>query len=465
MPRTALALINGVATAAILLATAAGCEPAPESKGGQAVSPVTRVETVHPERHTIRRSVSEPGELQAFETAAIHARIPGYVRSWTVNIGDRVRKGQVIAELSVPELEADVQQKKAAVDQAIAKHKLAGAAVKVAEANVAGAQARLTEVRAGTRRAEADVVRWEAEFQRVGQLFKDRAQTGSLLDETRNKLHSAEATRDEVTAQIASAEVAVIQARAALEQAHSDVGASAAAIEVARAEARHAEALLGFARIEAPFDGIIIQRNVDTGDLTQPGADQRPLFIVARSDVVTIWVAIPEIFAPAVNPGDRAEVKLQAIPGQIIEGKVTRISWALDPKVRTLRAEIDIPNPEAKLQPGLYANATIIAEEHPDVLTLPIPAVVSEQGKDYCVVVVDGKAVHRPIRIGISDGTRTEVVSGIVGGEAIVKANAASLADGQPVQAIEPASPSLAPASAPSPTPGGAGKPAGAARP
>ncbi len=463
MPRTALALINGVAIAVILLAMGSGCERAAESRGGQAISPVTRVETVHPERHTIRRSVGEPGELQAYETATMHARIPGYVRSWTANIGDRVKKGQVIAELSVPELEADVQQKKAAVDQAIARRKLAGAAVKVAEANVAGAEAKLTEVRAGIKRAEADLVRWQAEFKRVEQLFKERAQTGSLLDETSNKLHAAEATRDEVTAQIASAEVAVIQARASLEQAHSDLGASAAAIEVARAETRHAGALLGFARIEAPFDGIIIQRNVDTGDLTQPGADQPPLFVIARSDIVTIWVAIPEIFAPAVNPGDRAEVKLQAIPGQIIEGKVTRISWALDPRVRTLRAEIDIPNPEAKLQPGLYANATIIAEEHPDVLTLPITAVVNEQGKDHCVVVVDGKAVHRPIRIGISDGTRTEVVSGIVGGDAVVKANAASLADGQPVQAIEPASPPSAPT--PASIPGPAGKSAGAARP
>ncbi|MHB1556282.1 MAG: efflux RND transporter periplasmic adaptor subunit [Isosphaeraceae bacterium] len=457
MPRTAFARINGLATAVILLAMAAGCEPVPEGKGGQAGLPLAHVETVHPERHTVRRRVGEPGELQAFETATIGARIPGYVRSWTVNIGDRVKKGQVIAELSVPELEADVQQKKAGVDQAVARRKLAGAAVKVSEANVAAAEAKLTEVRAGIKRAEADLIRWQAECNRVEQLFKERAQTGSLLDETRNKLHSAEATRDEVTAQIASAEVAVIQARASLEQAHSDVGASAAAIEVARADARHAEALFGFARIEAPFDGIVIQRNVDTGDLTQPGADQPPLFVIARSDVVTIWVAIPELFAPAVNPGDRAEVKLQAIPGRIIEGKVTRISWALDPRVRTLRAEIDIPNPEAKLQPGLYATATIIAEEHPDVLTLPITAVVSEQGKTYCIAVVDGKAVHRPIRIGISDGIRTEVVSGIVASDAVVKANAASLVDGQPVQVIEPASPPSAP--------GTAGKPAGAARP
>jgi HlyD family secretion protein len=433
-------LWKGLATALILLAVAAGCEDASEgSKGGQAALPITRVEVVHPERHTVRRTVREPGELQAFETATIHARIPGYVKAWNVNIGAHVKRGQSLAELSVPELVADVEQKKAAVDHAVAKHKLAGAAVKVAETNVAGAEAKLTVVRAGIKRADADRVRWQAEFQRVEQLFQAHAQTGSLLDETRNKLRASEAARDEVGAEVVSAEVAVLQARAAQDQAHSDVGGAAAAIEVAKADARHADALFGFARIEAPFDGIVIQRNVDTGDLTQPGADQPPLFVIAKSDIVTIWVAIPEIFAPTVNPGDRALVKLPAMPGPAIEGKVTRISWALDPRVRTLRAEIDIPNPDAKLQPGLYASATVIAEEHPDVLTLPATAVVSEEGKDYCVTVTAGRATRRPIRLGLSDGTRTEVVSGIKPEEAVVLVNAASLADGQPVHVAEPA--------------------------
>ena len=138
--------------------------------------------------------MGEPGELQAFETTAIHAKIAGYVKNWTVNIGATVKKGQVLAELSVPEMEAELRQKQAAVEQAVAKHKQAGAAVKVAEANVAGAEAKLAEVQAGIARAEADLARWQAEYQRVEQLFREQAQTGSLLDETRNKLRSAEAT-------------------------------------------------------------------------------------------------------------------------------------------------------------------------------------------------------------------------------------------------------------------------------
>jgi RND family efflux transporter MFP subunit len=444
MRRATLSTVIGPATGAILMALIAGCERPSEGKAAHAAGsalPMTRVEVVRPERHTVRRSVGEPGELQAFETTAIHAKIPGYVKEWTVNIGAQVKKGQVLVELSVPEMESDVQQKKAMVALAVAKDKQAGDAVRTAAANVAGAEAKLAEVRAGIKRVDADLVRWQAEYKRVEQLFQERAQTGSLLDETRNKLRASEATRDEVQAQVATAEVAVTQVRAARDQADSDLGAAAAAIKVAEEDARHAEALLGYAKIEAPFDGIVTQRNVNTGDLTQSGADKPPLFIVARSDIVTIRVNVPEAFAAAVNPGDRADVKLQELKGKIVEGKVSRISWALDPKTRTIRVEIDIPNPGGKLLPGLYAYATVIVEEHPDVLTVPMTAVVKEKDKSYCVAVVEGKAVRRPIEVGLSDGTWTEILSGLVGDEVVAKANAASLADGQPVESTESANP------------------------
>ena len=447
MPPQRVMVHVGLAAAAALSVLAAGCERPSEGKpegASRSGIPIARVETVRPERHTVRRSVGEPGQLEAFETTSLYANVQGYVKRWTVNIGAAVKKGQVLAELAVPELEAELRQKRAAVEQASAKHRQAGAAVEVAEANVKAARARLDEVRAGVGRAKADLARWQAEYKRVEQLFHARAQTGSLLDETRHKLHSSEAADDEVEAQVKTAESGVVQSQAELDRARSDLGAAAATIDVAKEDARRVEALLGYTRIEAPFDGIVIRRNVDTGQLTHPGATGEPLFIVARSDIVTIAVGIPEAFAPALNAGDRADVKLQAMNGRIVEGKVSRISWALDPKTRTIRAEIDLPNPGGTLLPGLYAYATIIVEEHPDVLTVPTTAVVKETGKSYCVAVVSGKAVRRAITTGLNDGTRTEVVSGLDAGDAVVKANAASLTDGQAVDVVEPAGPSPA---------------------
>ena len=434
---------------AAAVAAASGCQRSSEKKADRSTQPVMRVEVVRPERYTVQRTVGEPGELKAYETTPIHAKIAGYVKDWTVNIGTEIKKGQVLAELWVPEMEADLQEKRAAVDQAVARRAQAEAAVKVAQAAVTSAEAKIVEVRAGIARVDADLTRWQQEYRRVEQLFNERAQTGTLLDETRNKLRSAEAARDEIRAKVKSAEAALSEARSELDKARSDVVAAAASIDVARSETRHAEAMLGYARIEAPFDGIITRRNVDTGHLTRPGADAPPLFVAARTDVVTITVDIPEAYSTDVNPGDRALVKLQAMKGRAVEGKVTRTAWALDPKTRTIRVEIDIPNPGAKLRPGLYAYATVIVQEHRDVLTVPTTAIVQEKDKAFCVTVADGKAVRKPIGTGLSDGTRTEVTSGLEGGEEVIKASAASIVEGQSLKVVTPEAQAARPESAP----------------
>jgi HlyD family secretion protein len=428
-----------VSIAVAAAAAAAGCERPSEKKAGHPAQAVRQVEVIKPERHTVRRSVGEPGQLEAVETTPIHAKIAGYVRVVNVNIGSEIKKGQTLAELWVPEVEADLQETRAAVDQAQAKKAQAEAAVKVAQAAVTSAAAKQTEAQAGVKRVDADLARWQQEYRRVEQLFNERAQTGTLLDETRNKVRSAESAGDEVRAKVNSAEAALSEARSELDKARSDVLAAAATIEVTRSEARHAEAMLGYARIEAPFDGIITRRNVDTGHLTRPGSDAPPLFVAARSDIVTIVIDIPETYATEVNRGDDVLVKLQAMKGRTVEGKVTRIAWALDPKTRTIRTEIDIPNPGGKLRPGLYAYATVIVEEHKDVLTIPTTALVQDKDKAFCATVVDGKAVRKVIKTGLSDGTRTEVVSGLQGSELVVKANAASLSDGQDVRVQEEA--------------------------
>jgi HlyD family secretion protein len=441
MPRTFLFRVNCFAASTFLFALPVGCDRPSESKADQAAPAVTRVEIVRPERHTVRRSVGEPGELQAFETTAIHAKIAGYVKNWTVNIGAAVKKGQVLAELSVPELNAEVDQKEASVRHAVAKQEQARAAIKVAEANVAGAEAKLVDVRAGVKRAEADLNLWQSQTERVKGLVNEHAVTQQVLEETQSQLRSAEAARAEIDARVKTAEVAVIQSRAARDQADSDLGVATAAIEVAKEDTRRVEALLGYCKIESPMNGIVTQRNVDTGDLTRAGADAEALFVIARSDIVTVRVNVPEGFAAAVNPGDHALVKFPEMKGKTVEGKVSRISWALDPKTRTIRVEIDIPNPGGKLLPGLYAYATVIVEEHADALTVPTTAIITEKEKTYCVVVEGGRAARRPITLGLGDGTLVEVVSGLDGSEAVVKANVTSLAHGQPVEVVEPLHP------------------------
>jgi HlyD family secretion protein len=434
---------------ALVIALIAGCEAPPPANSLKADTasgvPPTRVVAVKPARATIRRTVEEPGQINAFETTHIHAKLSGFLKNVTVDIGSKVKEGDVMAELWMPELEAEHRQKEALVDQAEAERAQDEASVRVAQATVASADAKLVEVQAGIKRAEADLARWHSEANRVQQLVRDSVITGSLYDETRSKLQAADASLDEVRAHVKSAEAAVAESRAALEKARSDVLAASAHVEVAREDAGRVEALLAYAKIKAPFDGIVTQRYFDTGHLTQPGAATEPLFVVARSGLVTIAVDVPEMSAVAVDLGDRALISIQALEGRTFEGTVTRTAWALDPKTRTLRTEIDIPNPEGVLRPGLYAYATLVVDERSNVLSLPISAIVKEGDKAFCVCVVNGRAVRKPIRIGINDGAQAEIMSGLDGTEVVVKANASSLADGQSLEVTEVETPANTP--------------------
>jgi multidrug efflux pump subunit AcrA (membrane-fusion protein) len=393
---------------------------------------------VRPERATVRRSTEQPGQIEAYEETTIYARVSGYVQKWNVDIGAKVAKGQVLAVISVPDLDAEAELKQATVEESEAKLAQAKASQEVAHANLASTQAKLVEVRAGIKRVDADLARWQAEYKRVEQLHNERALTGSLVDETRSKLGASESAREEVYAQVKSAEAAVRHGEAMLDKARSDVTAAAAGIKVARSEARRVQALQNFATIVAPYDGVITRRHVDVGDLTEPGSHGQPLFVVARDDVVRISVGVPEMYATQVEAGDRVLVHLQAITGNDFEGKVTRTSWTLDAKNRTLRTEIDLENPKGTLRPGLYAYATIMVDEHADVLTVPSTALVREDSRTFCVAVADGKAVRRPVSVGLEDGTRAEILSGLQPNDAVVKAYASALSDGQLVEVIQP---------------------------
>jgi RND family efflux transporter MFP subunit len=419
---------------------AAGCGRSPVARADAKAAPaVARVEVVKPEKKTVRRTTEQPGEVEAYEVTPIYARVAGYVKTWSAQIGDRVKTGQVLAELDVPEVAAEADQKGAAVEEASAREAQAVAAVEVAKANLVSAGAKLDEANAGVSRAAADVTRWRAEMKRVEQLFKESALTGSLLDETRSKREAAEAARAEVAAQVKTAEAAVRQAQAMLDRAKADATAAAAGVKVARFDARRAEALRSFATIAAPYDGTVTQRGTNVGDLTEPGPNGKPLYTVARDDRVRVVVNVPEMFATAVEPGDPVRVRLQALPGRVVEGKVARSSWALEKKSRSVRVEVDMENPEGAVRPGLYATAVVTVEEHDDALTLPTSAVVrTADGQAYCVVVVDGRAVKSPVRLGIEDGTSVEVISGLRGSETVVKAGAGSLSDGQALVVVTP---------------------------
>ncbi len=432
--------LAGSSLAVVLFASGVmGCDqppqPSTKNSAGAPLSDTLRVTVLKPERMTIRRTTEQPGQIQAFETTPVHARIGGYVKMVTVNIGDRVKAGQLLAELDVPEVEAEARQKVAAVEQARADRSQAEAAVAVAKSAVATAQAKAAEVQATTRRTVADVSRWEAEAARIEQLARESAVTGSLRDETRSKLEAARAAADEAKAHVRSAEAALDEARSALDKSKADSASSTVKIKVAKADQSRVEAMLGFAKITAPYDGVVTRRHIDPGHLTVPGGTGEPLFVVARTEVVSVVVAVPEVESALVESGDPAKIRIQSLAGREVSGKVARTSWALDQGTRSLRVEIDLPNADGALRPGMYAYTTIVASERADVLTLPVSAIIREPGKAYCVVAEEGKARRRPLRVGLSDGIRIEILEGLATGVTVI-ASGADLAEGQAVQLV-----------------------------
>jgi RND family efflux transporter MFP subunit len=439
--------------AVLLLAICCGCgspptaSPPPAAAAGDAAAPVPAVTVGTPTRTTLRRVTTQPGQVEPFEVTELHAKVAGFVERVLVDIGDAVKEGELLAELALPEVAAERDQKTAIIEQALAELRQAEAQRKVAVANRDAAAARVDEVKAAITRADADVARQSSELRRTERLVAEGAVTDALVNEMRSELAAVKAERDEVDAMVRSAQAAIAQAEAGIEQAESDIAAARSRVEVAKADRVKIEALLEYGRIVAPFDGTVRSRLIHPGFLTTPNGGGDPLFVVTRSDTLRVVVAVPEIDAAFVDVGDPVEIRLQAVPGLVINGTVARTAGSLDDATRTLRTEIDLDNRPAavavdsraaspQLRPGLYATTTIIAETHSDAIAIPEAAIVRHpEGGAVCFVLENDVATRRPITTGLRDNGLVEITAGLEGTERVVTVGAASLADGQRVRA------------------------------
>jgi multidrug efflux pump subunit AcrA (membrane-fusion protein) len=425
--------------------------PAVETTAAAAVT------TGRPERQTVRQRVEQPGQIEGFEEAPVYARVAAYVRAVRVDIGDRVKAGAVLAELAVPEMEKELHQKEAAVSLAKAEIAHARRALQGAEAGLHKAEAQAAQAEAGRTRAEAGYRHWRTEYERAQRLLPRHVVDEQEHERALDQFKSAEAARDESAASIRVAAAAREESQAQRDQAESNVRVAEAKLEVAEADRQHTATLLEYATLRAPFDGVVTRRQTDVGRFVQPaqGSDAKgpPLFVVVRTDPVRIFVDVPEAAAGFVREGTPARVRVQALADEEFEGRVARTSWQLDARTRTLRTEIDLPNPAGRLRPGMYA-AAVLTVERPGALTLPAAAVLNPDGQPLVVLVQDGKAVRVPVSLGTRLGQRVEVLRKQVaparpdapaaweafgGTEEVVLTNASAVTDGQAVRTDGPA--------------------------
>lgn len=358
--------VLGVAALLVSGVGQAACT-APHANQDKTPSSAIAVTVVRPERRTLTRTLKAPGTLEAIEVATLYAKIAGYLSRIEVDRGDRVRRGQVLAEISVPEMASE--------------HDVAAAQLRHAEANLDLQRItadRLTEIR--------------------------RAEPGAVIQQQ----------VDEALARVQMEEATVSRLRA----------------ELARLKT-----LMGYSTIRAPFDGIVTDRFVDAGAMIQLATTsaQAPIVTVMNMDTVRVFVDVPEPDVPFVTRGTPARLSHDALPGEGFRGTVTRYSTALDPRTRTMKTEIDLPNSDHRLRPGMYGIVTIELERREKALTVPATTLLVDKEATYVFTVVDGRATRTLVTIGYNDGIVVEILDGLEDGARVVESGKGLCGDGSPV--------------------------------
>ena len=444
------------------------------------VTAAPTVRLVTPEVRNIVRVVAQPGFVQSYERSSVYPKMNAYILNWNVDIGDKVKKGDALANLFVPELVEDHATKGATVVLDRERISLAREVVQVARAAVLAAQAGLKEARADLAATTAEAERWDSEVHRLEDELKRGVVNPQDVLQTTNRWKASVAARDTAGATVSKAEAELLSRRASLSKAEIDVGVAEAALKVAESEERRLKAWVDYLVLPAPYDGVVVARNANTFDFVlpakgdpsalprtpflSPSGNAAPIYVVDRVDIIRVYVDIPEADANFVQVGSKASVLIKAFRDRPIPATVTRTSWALNFRSRTLRAEIDLKNPDSQILPGMYAFAKVIINR-PKVWTLPVDALmhlgdrtILHVGESkFCWLHKGGRAYRVEVEVGVlgdldpitgeqwievtksrapgsaAASTIDEPWTAIDGTEQVIMGDLSTLADGDPV--------------------------------
>jgi HlyD family secretion protein len=394
------------------------------------------VRVVHPRQGGLARTTQMPGTIRAFEYAPLQAKVSGYLKTLHVDRGDRVKKGQVLMTLYVPELDGALIGAQAAMKQAQAVEIQSEARVRTAEVGVKAAEARRLQAGSVLEAATANRNYRKQARDRITELAGRNAVEQKLVDEEEARYLAAISEVHSANAGIATADVQIAEAKAAVDQAKADLGVARAQVAVAAANVEKAKIMVDYTTIESPFDGVVIFR----GDGVHPGAFVRevvdrtnsPLLTIARVDIMRTIIEVPDRDVPFCNPGDPVSLKVDALGGRVFQAKVSRISDSEDLSNRTMRVEVDLPNPDGIFRDGMYGQAVISLETPSALLTVPATCLVDQDGSGEATVLAvrNGVVKRVPIQIGRDNGLLVEVNGGLTVSDAIVLQPTPALNDG-----------------------------------
>jgi RND family efflux transporter MFP subunit len=318
-----------------------------------------------------------PGNIQAVTEAPVLARASGYIKTRYVDIGDRVKEGQLLAEIEAPEMEQQVQQAKASVDQT-------KSALEQAEANL----------RQGKTNTDMARLTWE----RYNALIAKGAVARQDVD-TYKAQYDASAEN--------------------MQSLDKAVNVAKNNISVAQANLGRLSEMQGYLKVRAPFAGVITLRNVDTGALVAEG--NTLLFRIAQTDRLRTYVNVPQADSTSVRVGQTAELKIPDLPLKTFKGTVTRTANALDPATRTLLAEVQVPNEGGLLLPGMYSEVNFTTPRMEPPLMLRADALVVRADGAHVAVIGDDNVVHfQAVQVGRDYGDQLEILGGLAKGQRVV---------------------------------------------
>ncbi len=359
---------------------------------------VARVKT-----REIDRRVETVGTLLAEAEVTVSSEVEGRVSQVLADLGDRVKKGQKLCTIKPEEQLYNLQQQEALLRQALAQLGLQNENDKVKN---------LDEV-PQVRKALADLQESEQRYKRVKELVAQQIASAQDLDQAESRYNALRATLELNRYQVQNLIGLVNQYKAA--------------VDLARKRLRDTS-------VEAPFEGAIRERNVELGQYVRP---QSPLFVLVDADPLRLRAEVPEKMSPWVKAGNPVEVRVEAHPGRVFTGRVSRISPSVDEQKRTFSVEAVIPNSEGLLRPGFYVKASIVTNKKEQVLLIPAQAILYAYGTNKAFVVDGGKAAARELKLGERMGDEVEVVEGLRSDEQIATSELERLDNGTPVQILE----------------------------
>ena len=342
------------------------------------------VSVMTPKLETEATNLVLPGDVQAYQYTSIFPRTNGYLKRLLVDIGDHVTNDQLLAEIDTPEVDAQLLEDRANAEQA----------------------------RANLVKAESDENLAKITYDRYLAVSDKRAVSQQDVDDK----------------------------RAAWEQAKAGVEVAKAAIGSADSEVKRLEVLQAFEKVTAPFTGTITVRNFYVGALLSPTSTGpgKEMFQIAETDVLRVFVNVPQAYAADVQVGKSADLIVRNYPGRTFEGQITRTAAAVDPMTRTLRVEVDVPNPESLLFAGMYGEVQFHVTSSSPPLLVPTSALVYNADGLSLGVVKEGQVHFQKVAVGRDFGNELEITEGLTGSEDVITNPGERLKEGLKVRIASP---------------------------